>query len=193
VPTRLGGLLEKPLEQARAKMESLHITVDVDPRLHDVEVCCDSSQMARAIGNLVFNAIDAIGEGGNIWIRLAGLRDDAVSVAVDDNGPGIDPSILHRIFNPFFTTKDCGTGLGLSIVHGIIEAHGGRVSAGQRTGGGASFVLTLPRDRASECTTVDSGIRSIDSQEVPTAPQRRNPLFTKRQGGENTHGSYRRS
>jgi signal transduction histidine kinase len=67
-----------------------------------------------------------------------------LEIVVEDNGPGIEPECLHKIFNPFFTTKDGGTGLGLSIVHGIAETHGGCVRAGGRIGGGASFVLTLP-------------------------------------------------
>ncbi|MEK7730317.1 MAG: ATP-binding protein, partial [Planctomycetota bacterium] len=57
------------------------------------------------------------------------------------------PGCLQRVFNPFFTTKDHGTGLGLAIVHRIAEAHDGCVRAGNRTGGGACFVLSLPLSR----------------------------------------------
>lgn len=69
-----------------------------------------------------------------------------VEIIVADDGPGIPPAHLHRIFEPFFTTKPVGqgTGLGLSISHSIIEQHGGRLSAGNRSEGGAEFVIELP-------------------------------------------------
>jgi signal transduction histidine kinase len=194
-PAALGSVIETALEPARAKLDTMQIRLDVDPRVQDVNVCCDPAQIGRAISNLVFNGIDAVGRGGCIWIRLAGSREDSVSVAVEDNGPGIDPAVLPRIFNPFFTTKDRGTGLGLSIVHGTVEAHGGRVSAGARVGGGASFVLTLPRSRGVTAAPQHAvgEIRSVDFQEIPTTGARRSPLSIGRQGGKDTHGSYRRS
>ena len=67
-------------------------------------------------------------------------------VVLRDNGPGIAPEHLLRIFDPFFTTKPVGkgTGLGLSISYGIVEQHGGRLSARNAAGGGAEFVLELP-------------------------------------------------
>ena len=66
------------------------------------------------------------------------------AIVIEDNGAGIAPEQLHRIFNPFFTTKDTGTGLGLAIVHRIIESHGGSIIAGNRKGGGAAFVVLAP-------------------------------------------------
>jgi two-component system sensor histidine kinase HupT/HoxJ len=70
-----------------------------------------------------------------------------VRVTVRDNGPGIPPEHLLRIFDPFFTTKPVGkgTGLGLSISYGIVEQHGGSLTARNAEGGGAEFVLELPR------------------------------------------------
>jgi two-component system sensor histidine kinase HupT/HoxJ len=70
-----------------------------------------------------------------------------VHVTVRDSGPGIPPEHLLRIFDPFFTTKPVGkgTGLGLSISYGIVEQHGGRLSARNAEGGGAEFLLELPQ------------------------------------------------
>ena len=117
-------------------------TVHVSPGVAGVEVMADLSQLQRAVLNTTHNAIDAAGPDGNVWISVTEESGGAeTSIDIADDGPGVDPSILDRIFNPFFTTKDSGTGLGLAIVHGIVEAHGGRVSAETRHGGGALFRL----------------------------------------------------
>jgi signal transduction histidine kinase len=67
-----------------------------------------------------------------------------VSIEVRDNGPGISPDDLERIFSPFFTTKPQGTGLGLAIVRKVVDAHDGRIDAVSAPGRGASFKVTLP-------------------------------------------------
>jgi signal transduction histidine kinase len=118
----------------------------VDPGLSEQAFSVDSAQMERALLNLVINALDAIGHGGRIWIRASGTNDEErmARLVVEDNGPGIPSELRQRVFHPFFTTKETGTGLGLAIVHRIVEAHGGRITIGQREGGGASFVMVLP-------------------------------------------------
>jgi signal transduction histidine kinase len=65
-------------------------------------------------------------------------------IAVDDNGPGIEPAARERVFRPFFTTKRNGTGLGLALVQKIIVFHNGRISVGSSPLGGASMQITLP-------------------------------------------------
>jgi signal transduction histidine kinase len=71
---------------------------------------------------------------------------DMVRVSVTDDGPGISPENMRRLFTPFFTTKEAGkgTGLGLSICHGIVTEHGGRIHAESELGKGASFIWELP-------------------------------------------------
>ena len=119
-------------------------TIHVAPGVAGAEVMADLNQLQRAVLNITLNAIDAAGPDGQVWISVTDESGGAeTSINIADNGPGIGPSILDRVFNPFFTTKDSGTGLGLAIVHGIAEAHGGRVSAETRPGGGALFRLTL--------------------------------------------------
>ena len=80
-----------------------------------------------------------------MWIT-AEVRDTTATLRLRDNGPGIPALHLSRIFDPFFTTKPVGkgTGLGLSISYGIVEQHGGRLSADNSAQGGAEFVLELP-------------------------------------------------
>ena len=69
----------------------------------------------------------------------------AIRVSVRDNGPGLAPEQRPRIFDPFYTTRTKGTGLGLPIARRIVEAHGGRIAAGEGGGPGAEFVITLPK------------------------------------------------
>src|SRR5690606_8608717 len=66
------------------------------------------------------------------------------TIRVLDRGTGLPDEVLERIFDPFFTTKESGTGLGLTIAHRVADAYGGRLSAGNRPGGGAAFELALP-------------------------------------------------
>ncbi len=136
---RVGVLVE-----SRAKLEG--VTVVINEPADDAMLVCDPRLIDRALSNLVFNAIEAAGNGGHVWIRQGrvALGDELIAVAVEDDGCGIDPAHVQRIFNPFYTTKDSGTGLGLAIVHGIVEAHGGHVRVKPRVGGGSLFQLALP-------------------------------------------------
>ncbi len=107
-----------------------------------------AGQLQQVMMNLLQNGFDAVGqrEAPRIVVSLE-RADGTVRVTLRDNGPGIPPEHLLRIFDPFFTTKPVGkgTGLGLSISYGIVEQHGGRLSARNVEGGGAEFVLELPQ------------------------------------------------
>jgi signal transduction histidine kinase len=126
------------IERAGARLElrfEADATIEMDPGL-----------MVRALGNLLFNACDAAGEGE---VRLAGWTgEDQAWIEVSDSGPGVSSETMERMFNPFYTTKEHGTGLGLAIVHRIIDSHGGAIAVDNATGvgelGGARFVLRLP-------------------------------------------------
>ncbi len=156
----LANVLDRALSQTAPQVDALGAVIHVDAHLAGAELWCDATQVERALLNLIYNALDAAGSGGTVWIRLGerglgfnlyapslkgdGASDELVSIIVEDDGPGIEPGCLQRVFHPFFTTKDHGTGLGLAIVHRIAVAHGGCVRAGNRTGGGARLVLSLP-------------------------------------------------
>jgi signal transduction histidine kinase len=109
----------------------------------DVDIHCDRHRLHQVLLNLVMNGLQAAGSGGVVQLSWA-QRDGGVEIAVVDNGPGIPEESLHKIFNPFFTTKSTGTGLGLAIVQRIIDAHGGTIRAGNRQEGGARIVIWLP-------------------------------------------------
>ncbi len=110
-------------------------------------VSADVVLMGQAILNLVLNAIQATEDGGRVHIEYGPPSDSLPArqfyLAVDDDGPGIPPEVMDRIFNPFFTTKDSGTGLGLAIVHRIVEAHDGSITASNRPAGGARFEIRV--------------------------------------------------
>jgi signal transduction histidine kinase len=111
----------------------------------------DPEQMRRVIVNLVGNALDALEQSDTPVPRLqimAGenLAGTEVWVRVRDNGPGIHPDVIDKIFNPFFTTKDKGTGLGLALSKKVVDAHGGSIEVESSVETGTEFVLTFPKD-----------------------------------------------
>jgi two-component system NtrC family sensor kinase len=91
------------------------------------------------------NAVDAVGEAGRVAIVAHDAGPRGVSVAVTDDGPGIAPEHLERIFDPLFTTKAHGTGLGLGLARAIVRAHGGGLAAGAVAPRRARVEITLPR------------------------------------------------
>ncbi len=115
----------------------------------------DKGQIQQVVSNLTVNARQAMPEGGHLYITLenaalpeaavAGLRGgNYVKVTVRDEGTGIDPKHLDRIFDPYFTTKQAGTGLGLATVWSIIGKHGGHIGVESELGKGTAFTLYLP-------------------------------------------------
>ncbi|MBI5552523.1 MAG: two-component sensor histidine kinase [Desulfobacterales bacterium] len=103
----------------------------------------DADMLYQAFLNIFINAMQAMPDGGEIavWAKSA---NNSLWVAVEDQGNGISPQAMEKIWDPFFTTKDKGTGLGLGIVRNIIEAHGGQVRMDNRPEGGARVSIRLP-------------------------------------------------
>jgi CheY-like chemotaxis protein len=95
--------------------------------------------------------MEALGEAGEITIAARPCEGkDAAEIVVTDNGGGVDPEILPRVFEPFVSTKrnGRGTGLGLAVAHGVVEAHGGDIRLDSRPGAGATVTITIPLDVA---------------------------------------------
>ena len=146
-PVDLAELIRRSLLLSQHKLELSRIRLEsrIQPDLPAVEG--DFNQLQQCVINLVFNAIDAMPEGGTLTLEVqAGNQRQTVSIRVKDTGPGIPPEHLSSIFEPFFTTKSegHGLGLGLSTVYGIVERHHGRVEARNPDEGGALFEITLP-------------------------------------------------
>jgi PAS domain S-box-containing protein len=125
----------------------------------DTPILIDRAGFEQVVTNLITNAAQAAGAGGSV--RLTAKREgDFFTVIVEDNGPGIKQENFSRIFEPFFTTKPTGqgVGLGLSVSLGIVQAHGGELTAENRpaeVGGGALFVVRLPMSAAAPGTIVE--------------------------------------
>jgi signal transduction histidine kinase len=102
------------------------------------------AHFSEILMNLLQNAREAVGERGNILVAAAALRDHAIEISVADDGPGIAPDKVGRIFEAYFTTKKKGTGLGLAIVKHNAELYGGRVRVESALGKGAKFTVVFP-------------------------------------------------
>jgi two-component system, NtrC family, sensor kinase len=112
------------------------------------QIMGNGAQMQQVFINLIVNAEQAMTEAhgkGKLTITTT-QAGDKVRVSVSDDGPGISPESMRKLFTPFFTTKEVGkgTGLGLSICHGIVTEHGGRIYAESEPGKGATFIIELP-------------------------------------------------
>ncbi len=141
------ALLEKSalLCQHKLELSSIELSMEIEPDIQPIHG--DFNQIQQSIINLVFNAVDAIGTGGKITISAMNQKEEGeVWIVVSDNGKGIEPEELNRIFEPFYTTKDegYGVGLGLSIIFGIMDRHGGSIEADSEPGRGTSFTLRFP-------------------------------------------------
>jgi signal transduction histidine kinase len=135
--------------ESEAKEKGVEITRDFGPGLPRVWI--DREQMKQVFMNLILNAIQAMREGGSIFVSTRLIsRDEAghsaqfVQVEVRDTGIGIPAENLDHIFDPFFTSKDEGSGLGLSISHQIVQEHGGFVTVESKVGVGTTFFINLP-------------------------------------------------
>jgi signal transduction histidine kinase len=104
----------------------------------------DPELLHRALSNLVLNAIDAMPDGGTLTIS-ARPQGQQVELSVTDTGEGLTPEECDRLFTPYYTTKQHGTGLGLAIVQSVVADHSGTITAESRAGGGAAFIIMLPR------------------------------------------------
>jgi len=110
-------------------------------------VMMDKVQIQQVVQNFVRNSADAlktVAPPRRIVVRVSDPADGAIEVSVEDTGPGIDETVLRRLFQPFITTKPSGMGIGLSVCRNIIEAHDGRIRGENMDGGGARFAFSIP-------------------------------------------------
>jgi PAS domain S-box-containing protein len=148
----------------RNQLLNQQIEVEVDLTDTPAIVSGNTVNLQQVLMNLLVNAEHAIRSSrgrGNVWVRLV-VQDGQAVITVDDNGPGIPPELLSRVFDPFYTTKPEGegTGLGLSVSAGIIADHHGRIAAAERPGGGARFVVELPLSQSATPSAPEEPVRA---------------------------------
>jgi two-component system nitrogen regulation sensor histidine kinase NtrY len=152
-PTDLGRLLEGVVALYRDSHPGLSIKAAFAPEVPLLEV--DPDQIKRAVLNLVDNAVEAVGQSGEVTVQTSWLAEARrTRIIVTDDGPGIAPEDKDKLFVPYFSTKPTGMGLGLPIVHQIVADHGGTIWVEDFPPHGSRFVIELGCEVAQ--ATVDA-------------------------------------
>lgn len=164
-PIEFASLIQEDLEMLRATLPTtIEISCEIEPELPPVVM--DPTQLHQIMMNLSINARDAMQGVGKLTVWLGWARDldtespvshrpvkgDWIELCVSDTGSGIEASLLDRIFNPFFTTKEVGkgTGMGLAVIYSIMEAHGGHILLETEKDGGTTFRLLFPPGKETD-------------------------------------------
>jgi signal transduction histidine kinase/DNA-binding response OmpR family regulator len=165
-PVSLNSVIKDAVEIARPKWkeqsEARGKQVVLETNLQEIpDVSGNVYELTQVVNNLIFNAVEAMPDGGRIQIDTS-TRDGLVMMRLADTGIGMNDETQKRLFEPFFTTKESGQGLGTSIVFGIVSRHGGEITVDSVPGKGTTFTVTLP-----ECRFVQTDIdvdRAIESR-----------------------------
>jgi two-component system sensor histidine kinase FlrB len=156
-PFVVGDVLRELAQVIEPQMTSRGVKFDIDDRSDALQILGNRKAVSGALLNLLENAMQATPAGGVVTLlaaRPAAVRGPArrerardaacIDISVRDTGCGIEPAVLERLFEPFFTTRSEGTGLGLAIVRGVATAHGGEALVESTAGKGTCFILRLP-------------------------------------------------
>ncbi len=162
----IGGILTHAVETARPLIKQhkheLTVSIPVEP----IHLNADAARLEQVVVNLLTNAVKYTEEGGHIWLSVAEESNECV-VRVRDDGEGIAPEVLPRIFDLFtqgersLDRSQGGLGIGLALAQQLVEMHGGRVEAHSETGRGSEFIVRLP--------LVPAPLQSADSQDLQIA------------------------
>jgi signal transduction histidine kinase len=136
-------LVDSLVQRVKLIDPTIEVELEVNEEQRRLEVQCDLGLLERALLNVVRNASEASAGREPVCLGIAYSQGCLVFNVVDD-GPGINPDEISRIFEPFFTRKAKGTGLGLAIARNVMNAHGGQITVANRAQGGASFTLSVP-------------------------------------------------
>jgi two-component system nitrogen regulation sensor histidine kinase NtrY len=119
------------------------VEIRFETSVEEAPARCDEKVLARALRNLLENALRASRDRGRVEVRV-GVENGVATIEVADRGLGVREEDLGRIFEPYFSTHDSGTGLGLPIARRIVEAHGGTITASNRAAGGLAVRIAVP-------------------------------------------------
>jgi signal transduction histidine kinase/CheY-like chemotaxis protein len=156
--------ITRPRWKTCAEASNIHITLDLQIGSNAM-VMGDDSELREVLVNMVFNAIDAMPEGGTLSLITRAV-DESVIIKIVDTGVGMYPEVRSRIFDPFFTTKGkAGLGLGLAVSFGIIKRHGGNIEVESQYGHGTEFRITLPLAKI-----VEKSVKQVETA-APALPE----------------------
>ncbi len=163
--------ITRPRWKNCAEASNIHITLNLQIGSNGM-VMGDDSELREVLVNMVFNAIDAMPEGGTLTLTTRNVG-ESVLIRVVDTGVGMYPEVRSRIFDPFFTTKGkAGLGLGLAVSFGIIRRHGGNIEVDSQYGKGTEFRITLPLAKVAEKSVKTVETEAVaSSQTVPPVVQ----------------------
>ncbi len=144
-PIFVDDALNTAVANLQPRLRQLHAGLELDlTAAAGAPIAGNLDALAGAFSNLIDNSLNHGGDGVNIRIAASVSSDAAIHLVFEDDGPGIDPHVLPRVFDPFFTTRERGTGLGLAVVQAVILEHGGALCAADSMIGGARFEINLP-------------------------------------------------
>lgn len=143
-PTSMRTLIQHSLKMIGGQAGEKNIKIKPYISSEMDQALIDPDRINQVLLNLYLNAIEAMGDGGTLSVKLFGDDPGWVKIEISDTGVGIQKKDLEKIFDPYFTTKPSGTGLGLAIVHRIIEAHDGEVNVKSEQGKGTTVSIILP-------------------------------------------------
>jgi signal transduction histidine kinase len=150
----LNDVVARSLGLVRAMAEKRGVAIEVDLADRLPPVLGNAGQLQQVALNVLLNGIQALeGRGGKIRVRTT-AEEAVVRAEFEDDGPGIAPEVMEKIFEPFFSGREGGTGLGLYVCYGIARRHGGRIECRSEPGRGATFTVTLPAIKEAERSAV---------------------------------------
>ncbi|MCS6816750.1 MAG: ATP-binding protein [Blastocatellia bacterium] len=181
VQTDVNRLIEHVVSATRVQLANNHIVLEFHPAPELPSLIIDPDELQKVVLNLLLNAIQAVRDHGHILVRTSyDPQERAIKLSVTDDGEGIPPENLDKIFRPFFTTKKRGTGLGLATCQRIVTGYGGTITVTSEVGKGSTFTVTLPLQappthRISHLVVLSSSDPSPDSErsgETSSSPMR---------------------
>jgi signal transduction histidine kinase len=138
----IDGIIRECFELLEYRLKNVALTLDLNL---SENYCIDVEALRQIIVNTALNAIQAMPEGGSLTVSTERTYTRIV-ITVEDTGAGIDPAILSKIYDPFFTTKEVGegTGLGLAVTYALVQQMGGTIAVKSKPGRGTVFTISLP-------------------------------------------------
>ena len=149
-PARLCGVVSRAADFVEAQARGQGVVVRRSDDSDGAVALCDEEQVYQVALNLIVNAIQASGPGGEVTVAVLAPRAGMVGFEVRDHGPGIPGELREKIFLPFFTRREGGTGLGLTLVRRVVQEHRGRLSLESNVGGGSVFCVELRLSESAE-------------------------------------------